>query len=77
MPVQRGSATRVWRRAGRRGPTGRLPVTYSRKVFIPLTHLCRDKCQYCTFATVPGRLRAEGIGRPARQRSTTYAPLAA
>ena len=33
-------------------------VTYSRKVFIPLTHLCRDRCHYCTFATVPGRLPA-------------------
>lgn len=28
-------------------------VTYSRKVFIPLTHLCRDVCHYCTFAEVP------------------------
>jgi FO synthase len=35
-------------------------VTYSRKVFIPLTHLCRDRCHYCTFVTTPGRLRAEG-----------------
>jgi FO synthase len=31
-------------------------VTYSRKVFIPLTRLCRDRCGYCTFVTVPGRL---------------------
>src|SRR5207244_5976236 len=31
---------------------GRL-VTYSRKVFIPLTNLCRDKCGYCTFAKPP------------------------
>ena len=31
-------------------------VTYSRNVFIPLTRLCRDRCHYCTFATVPGRL---------------------
>jgi FO synthase len=31
---------------------GRL-VTYSRKVFIPLTHLCRDVCHYCTFAKTP------------------------
>ena len=37
-------------------------VTYSRKVFIPLTRLCRDKCHYCTFVTVPGKLRAEGKG---------------
>lgn len=33
-------------------------ITYSRKVFIPLTRLCRDRCGYCTFATVPGRLEA-------------------
>jgi FO synthase len=31
-------------------------VTYSRKVFVPLTRLCRDRCHYCTFATTPGRL---------------------
>lgn len=29
-------------------------VTYSRKVFIPLTNLCRDQCGYCTFAKQPG-----------------------
>ena len=28
-------------------------VSYSRKVFIPLTRLCRDACAYCTFATTP------------------------
>ncbi|GGV26983.1 FO synthase [Actinomadura cremea] len=33
-------------------------VTYSRKVFIPLTRLCRDRCGYCTFATVPHKLDA-------------------
>jgi FO synthase len=33
-------------------------ITYSRKVFIPLTRLCRDRCGYCTFATVPHRLRS-------------------
>src|SRR6201995_4629552 len=48
--------------AGRRGGTGRLPVSYSRKVFIPVTHLCRDNCRYCTFVTVPGKLRAAGTG---------------
>src|ERR1700751_3772543 len=31
---------------------GRL-ISYSRKVFIPLTKLCRDVCHYCTFAKVP------------------------
>jgi FO synthase len=33
---------------------GRL-VSYSRKVFIPLTQLCRDSCHYCTFAHPPRR----------------------
>ena len=33
-------------------------VSYSRKVFIPLTRLCRDRCGYCTFATTPERLDA-------------------
>lgn len=32
-------------------------VTYSRKVFIPLTQLCRDVCHYCTFAQVPRNLK--------------------
>jgi FO synthase len=31
-------------------------ITYSRKVFIPLTQLCRDVCHYCTFARTPRRL---------------------
>ena len=35
-------------------------VTYSRKVFIPLTRLCRDRCHYCTFVTTPGGLRQAG-----------------
>src|SRR5690349_11597178 len=33
-------------------------VTFSKKVFIPLTRLCRDRCHYCTFATTPNRLPA-------------------
>ena len=33
-------------------------VTYSRKVFLPLTHLCRDVCHYCTFAKVPRKVIA-------------------
>jgi FO synthase len=33
-------------------------ITYSRKVFVPLTRLCRDRCHYCTFATVPHRVPA-------------------
>ena len=38
-------------RSLRRGPL----VTYSPKVFIPLTTLCRDVCGYCTFARPPRR----------------------
>jgi FO synthase len=37
--------------------TGQL-ITYSRKVFIPLTNLCRDRCGYCTFAREPGDAKA-------------------
>ncbi len=33
-------------------------VTYSPKVFIPLTQLCRDRCAYCTFAQAPAHLAA-------------------
>ncbi len=33
-------------------------VTYSPKVFIPLTMLCRDRCDYCTFAQPPARLES-------------------
>ena len=32
-------------------------VSYSRKVFIPLTHLCRDVCHYCTFARTPKKIQ--------------------
>jgi len=37
--------------------TGRR-VTYSPKVFIPLTMLCQDRCGYCTFAKAPARLHS-------------------
>ena len=53
---RRGSGTPAWRT-----PAGRASITYSRKVFIPLTRLCRDRCHYCTFVTVPGRLRRGGL----------------
>ena len=43
------------RDAGREGV-----ITYSPKVFIPVTRLCRDKCHYCTFVTTPGHLEREG-----------------
>jgi FO synthase len=32
-------------------------ISYSRKVFIPLTELCRDVCHYCTYAKTPRRLQ--------------------
>ena len=41
--------------AGRSGA-----VTYSPKVFIPLTRLCRDRCHYCTFVATPKKLDAAG-----------------
>ena len=37
-------------------------VTYSPKVFIPLSMLCRDKCGYCTFAQPPARLGSPYLG---------------
>ncbi|MFI9270730.1 bifunctional FO biosynthesis protein CofGH [Kitasatospora sp. NPDC052896] len=37
-------------------------ITYSKKVFVPLTRLCRNRCHYCTFVTVPGKLRRDGHG---------------
>src|SRR6478672_6786011 len=39
--------------AARRDAAHGAVVTYSRKVFIPLTQLCRDVCHYCTFAHGP------------------------
>ena len=33
-------------------------ITYSRKVFLPLTNLCRDRCGYCTFVQAPGSPQA-------------------
>ncbi|MEU7950725.1 bifunctional FO biosynthesis protein CofGH [Micromonospora chalcea] len=51
------------RDAGLRGAGRPGVVTYSKKVFIPLTRLCRDRCHYCTFATVPHRLPAAYLER--------------
>lgn len=36
-------------------------ITYSRKVFVPLTHLCQDRCHYCIFVQTPGKLAKAGI----------------
>ncbi|WP_229052369.1 bifunctional FO biosynthesis protein CofGH [Aeromicrobium sp. Leaf350] len=35
-------------------------VTFSPKVFVPVTRLCRDRCHYCTFVATPGQLEREG-----------------
>jgi FO synthase len=35
-------------------------VTYSRKVFVPVTRLCRDRCHYCTFVQTPTQLQRQG-----------------
>ncbi len=35
-------------------------ITYSRKVFIPVTHLCQDRCHYCAFVKTPTQLAREG-----------------
>ncbi|MTB88865.1 7,8-didemethyl-8-hydroxy-5-deazariboflavin synthase CofG [Aeromicrobium senzhongii] len=43
-------------RAGRPGV-----VTWSRKVFVPVTTLCRDRCHYCVFVDTPGKLERKGI----------------
>ncbi|MFF3250387.1 bifunctional FO biosynthesis protein CofGH [Actinacidiphila glaucinigra] len=56
-----GSAARV-RDAGLEAAGRPGIITYSKSVFIPLTRLCRDKCHYCTFVTVPGKLRRAGHG---------------
>ncbi len=53
---RRGPAVPRRARHGRR-------VTYSPKVFIPLTMLCRDRCGYCTFAKPPARLERPYLTR--------------
>ncbi|WP_269304190.1 bifunctional FO biosynthesis protein CofGH [Aeromicrobium sp. HA] len=35
-------------------------VTFSPKVFVPITRLCRDRCHYCTFVATPNQLAADG-----------------
>ncbi|MEM7271626.1 MAG: 5-amino-6-(D-ribitylamino)uracil--L-tyrosine 4-hydroxyphenyl transferase CofH [Actinomycetota bacterium] len=48
--------TLLARASARRDRSFGTRITYSPKVFIPLTMLCRDKCGYCTFAQPPARL---------------------
>ncbi|MDQ1551708.1 MAG: synthase, partial [Actinomycetota bacterium] len=60
------SLTRLLRAAGRLRDEGIAEagrpgvITYSRKVFIPLTHLCQDRCHYCIFVQTPGKLAKVG-----------------
>ena len=57
-------------------------VTYSPKVFIPLTKLCRDRCGYCTFAESPRTVESPPVrnssaeGTPSREFAIT-APASA
>ena len=48
-------------------------VTYSKKVFIPLTHLCRDVCHYCTFAQAPKKVAAPYLSLDEVLRTTARA----
>src|ERR1700759_2326139 len=58
-------------------------LSYSRKVFIPLTRLCRDVCSYCTFARAPAAdannyLTADevlAIARPGEQAGCRGGPF--
>ena len=55
-------------------------VSYSRKVFIPLTRLCRDVCGYCTFAETPRRgiaayLSADEVLAIARADARVWLPF--
>jgi FO synthase len=57
--VSHGQHAALWAAAAHMRDQGRESVvTYSRKVFIPLTNLCRDVCSYCTFAKNPDDPRA-------------------
>src|SRR5512133_4199344 len=52
-------------------------VTYSPKVFIPLTMLCRDHCGYCTFAKPPARLGTSAYLTPEQVLEIAHAGAAA
>lgn len=58
MPVDAVMAEARAIRESRFGPLTPARMTYSRKVFVPLTQLCADVCHYCTFATTPARLKS-------------------
>ena len=54
--IARGALTVSFDGSGSSDPDPGDTITYSRKVFVPLTMLCRDRCHYCTFAKPPARL---------------------
>ncbi len=56
--LQLPTAELLGRAAARRDALFGTRVTYSPKVFVPLTTLCRDRCGYCTFAESPRTARA-------------------
>ena len=56
IPIDPALTGRLLAAAAIRTRTTGSRITYSPKVFIPLTQLCRDKCGYCTFAQPPARL---------------------
>ena len=58
------SAAAVVRDAGLSSAGRSGTVTYSRKVFVPVTRLCRDRCHYCTFVKTPQQLLSghHGLG---------------
>jgi FO synthase len=57
-PVTASAAELAPRAAALRDAGHGVLVTYSRKVFLPLTQLCRDSCHYCTFAKAPRGLES-------------------
>jgi len=61
---------------GVRGASTGTRVTYSPKVFVPLTRLCRDRCGYCTFATAPHHIAAPFLS-PVRMEYSASGDLAA
>ena len=48
-------------------------ISYSRKVFIPLTHLCRDVCHYCSFAQTPQKNQSPFLSIDAVLTSAQFA----
>lgn len=56
LAVRQDTSTLVEQASALRDACHANTISYSRKVFIPLTQLCRDVCHYCTFAKTPKRI---------------------